>query len=506
MPPAIIDQIKTANNLPSLPAVAMQVLKLTDDNSVSVADIALVVQQDPALTAKILKRVNSALYGIPREIASLRQAMMVLGLRTVKVLALSFSVVDALHGIKHGDFDYQGYWRRSITTSVTARALAKITMPRLCEEAFIAGLLADAGMIAAWQCAPDLYKPVITAWAPKDRLLTDIETELLGTTHAQITRELLFNWLLPQNLCDAIGAHHDQAPDDNLPEETLSLAKVLQSAAQITALFCEDIPNNQLQRIKDQCIQHTGITDQDFEQLMLDVDDHVKEAAALLSLDIGKTINYMQLQTDAAIRLAQLSMEAEVERTQISRKEVHARMEVSRLQEEKQTILEAASTDGLTKIANRAAFDKRLAEELQQAKTDGHYLSLIMMDVDHFKRFNDTHGHQAGDEVLRNVAACLKEVAQKSGFVARYGGEEFAVIVARETAQHLKELANQIRSAIQDQTVQYNGQDLHVTASLGAACIQPQSRSITSEQIIDIADKLLYLAKQNGRNRVELAA
>ena len=117
MSAAIIDKIRKADNLPSLPTVAMEVLRMTQVEDVSAADIALVVQQDPALTGKILKVVNSSLFGMPREISSVQQAMVVLGLRTVKVMVLSFSLVDSMNTKTAGGLDLESFWRRSLTAS-----------------------------------------------------------------------------------------------------------------------------------------------------------------------------------------------------------------------------------------------------------------------------------------------------------------------------------------------------------------------------------------------------
>ena len=139
MPGSIIDKVKAADNLPSLPTVAMEVLRMTQAEDVSVADIATVVQQDPALTGKILKVVNSSLFGMPREISSVQQAMMVLGLRTVKVMVLSFSLVDTMNQGGNGAFDIDAFWRRSLTCSAAARLLSKHMAPRLAEEACVAG-------------------------------------------------------------------------------------------------------------------------------------------------------------------------------------------------------------------------------------------------------------------------------------------------------------------------------------------------------------------------------
>src|SRR5262249_43420860 len=133
----------------------------------------------------------------------------------------------------------------------------------------------------------------------------------------------------------------------------------------------------------------------------------VRDAARALGLDVEMTVDYATLQTESIAAIARLSMEAEADRSESARREEAARSEAQRLQQEKLAILEVASTDGLTKVANRAAFDRRIDEELTRAKLSGAPLALVMLDIDHFKTFNDTHGHRAGDEVLRTVAQTI---------------------------------------------------------------------------------------------------
>lgn len=466
------------------------------------AKIAEVVQQDPGLTAKILRVVNSSLYGMPREVSSLRQAMALLGLQAVKVLALSFSVTEAIHDTGEEEFDYQMFWRRSLTTSVAGRLLSRSVAPTVGEEVFVAGLLADAGMVAAWWCAAEEYRPVLQAWEG-GRNLTEVEAELLGVTHARIGEELLRQWNLPEELCLAVGAHHGEGIE-RLGGAAGEVARIVRAAAEIAAVFCGEA--HRLPQVKAWCVSQAGVDEAELESVLEDLDGCVKDAAQMLSLPIGGTVNYPQLQADAVVRLVQMSIEAMEEPRAVSPQERVGEGEASRLEGEMRRILEAASTDGLTGVANRAAFDQRLAEELEGALAGGRSLGLIMLDVDHFKRFNDTYGHRAGDEVLRGVAAALREVAEGVGFVARYGGEEFAVIVREGTKLRMRELAGEIRCAIESRLVVFEGSPLRVTASIGVACAEAGCGSITPKELIGAADQMLCQAKRGGRNRVGLGA
>jgi len=163
-----------------------------------------------------------------------------------------------------------------------------------------------------------------------------------------------------------------------------------------------------------------------------------------------------------------------------------------------------ADRDGLTKIGNRRSFEERLAAE---AARHGRYelpLSLILVDVDHFKAVNDTHGHQAGDAVLRELAALLGEGLRSSDYPARYGGEEFAVILPHTSSQQATLLAERLRQRVADRVFRAGASapGLSVTVSAGVASLLPGA---TAQDLVLLADQALYLAKDGGRNRVVVA-
>jgi diguanylate cyclase len=158
-----------------------------------------------------------------------------------------------------------------------------------------------------------------------------------------------------------------------------------------------------------------------------------------------------------------------------------------------------ALTDGLTDLANRRAFDREMDTRLADFRHHKNAFCLALLDVDHFKRFNDTYGHQAGDEVLRGVASVLRRSVRAADFVARYGGEEFAMICPGTTLAEAKGLADRVRREIDKARFRFNETDLHVTASVGVA------RSLVDEEtagMIQRADAALYAAKAGGRNCV----
>ena len=163
-----------------------------------------------------------------------------------------------------------------------------------------------------------------------------------------------------------------------------------------------------------------------------------------------------------------------------------------------------ANLDGLTQIANRRSFDRAMQREWKRLRRETGVLSLIFCDVDDFKAFNDTYGHQAGDNCLRNVARVLSsEVKRPADLAARYGGEEFAVILPNTSAEGAFHQAESFRSAIETLLIPHAGSSTgdYITVSFGVATFVPGDDA-TPEDLIAKADAALYKAKESGRNKV----
>jgi len=160
--------------------------------------------------------------------------------------------------------------------------------------------------------------------------------------------------------------------------------------------------------------------------------------------------------------------------------------------------------DGLTKISNRRMFDETLSTESKRLRREQGWLSLVLCDIDFFKPYNDTYGHQAGDDTLYKVAQAIKNsVNRPADFVARYGGEEFVIILPNTDAKGAITVAEKARKAVIDIKIIHESSTVneYVTLSLGIASTIPKSDN-TPEELIAIADQALYTAKENGRNRV----
>ncbi len=177
---------------------------------------------------------------------------------------------------------------------------------------------------------------------------------------------------------------------------------------------------------------------------------------------------------------------------------------VQQLEVERDTAQLNAVTDSLTGLANRRYFDDAISAEFIRIKRSGAFLSLIMLDIDHFKQFNDFYGHLAGDNCLKVIGSALKTVISRvPDVIARYGGEEFVVMLPETDKNGAITLAERMKQAVEGLTIPHAASETanHVTISLGVVTISSGEDLVTSEQVVAMADNALYSAKKNGRNR-----
>jgi diguanylate cyclase (GGDEF)-like protein len=175
---------------------------------------------------------------------------------------------------------------------------------------------------------------------------------------------------------------------------------------------------------------------------------------------------------------------------------------LQQLVRERDQLKALSTTDGLTQLANHRAFQERLREEFRRAQRYDDPMALILMDVDHFKAINDTHGHLAGDEVLHRVAQALRSAVRETDFVARYGGEEFGVLLPKTHLAGALTVAERMSQSLRAVRAQADAA-IRVTASFGVSGF-PGRGVTTAEQLLKTADEALYRSKREGRNKISL--
>ena len=179
--------------------------------------------------------------------------------------------------------------------------------------------------------------------------------------------------------------------------------------------------------------------------------------------------------------------------------------EVVRLRKHLEMVRRDAMTDALTELANRKAFDEHLAAACDRAEAEGGALTLAVLDIDHFKRFNDTWGHQTGDQVLRFVACFLGRTAAHPRFAARFGGEEFAIVFPFESVAMVEAALEKVRKEIASRSLRRRSTNDDLGAVTVSAGFAVRKRGETASALLERADAALYASKRTGRNRVSCA-
>lgn len=484
----LFQKLKASNRLPSPPGVALKILELAKSDDTSLEDLAKAVSSDPALASRMLKFVNSPAAGFGRSIATLDEAVNQIGLRGVQLMALSFSLVASGRMEVSPSFNLDLFWSRSLACAVASKVFATNAGRLDPNEAFIVGLLYHIGQMAAACAVPEQYESVLVALRSRPNELTAIEEEILGSTHIEAGLRLLQDWKLPETIWQTI----DRTRDPKAPPTVngrITPSRVLYLADVTATLLCdgEEVRGAKVDEILKLVNEHFDIGEEAWGEMYDQIARDWKAYGQVLSVKAGTDKSFRDLQEEAREKIANLSA-ATV-------------MESIGIKEKNQQLLQQTRTDALTGIANRAAFDERIVGELERARRTECPLALCLVDIDHFKKFNDTHGHQVGDQVLQAVAKTLDCTVRKMDLAARYGGEEFAIIAPECNLSKAGSLAERLREAVEEMRVEVGGQKLQVTISVGVGFAQWPVYSRTPAELIKVADAKLYEAKHGGRNR-----
>ncbi|UCD74237.1 MAG: GGDEF domain-containing protein [Phycisphaerales bacterium] len=490
--PIGMEDVVACPALPSLPAIAVQVLDLTADPTVRLEEIARVVGNDQALVGKILRTVNSSYYSLSKPCPSISRAMAYLGLNTVKALTLGFSLVDVTRQSK--GLNLIDYWRRCIHSAVAARRISVVTERCDPEEAFLAALMQDIGMLAIHAALPDPYPEVIRRAGGDHGRLLEAEREAFGFDHAQVGAELARRWRFPDQLVEPI-LHHDHANVE--PGEYEAVVETVLLAGRIAAVL-HSCNASSLGAACDTASRFFGMLYQDVKTLVLASAEDAANVAGLLGVKIG----------DRAADVRAILAEADDARIRL---QLGQQREAEQLRQSNEELTKQVLTDALTRVGNRQRFNQELAEQFELASANGSCLGVVIADADRFKCFNDTHGHQAGDAVLVEIALRMNRLVGDAGTVCRYGGEEFVAILPGADRMASTRTAERLRQALATtpidlSEVKCDASHVSVTISLGVAVLEPNAGGFFTrpEMLVRAADQALYAAKSAGRNCVRI--
>lgn len=609
-------ELKSTERLPSPSGPALAIMQLVQQEDATVEKLAELIKVDPALSGRILNFANSAAFGARRPIATINDAVMIMGMKPVRNFALSMSLISNHSGGHCPGFNYSTYWAQALAMAVAIAGITARERTVTPEEAFTLGLLSDIGRLALATAWSDIYGECISA--AQDADLINLERERFAIDHKQLTLLLLEEWGLPGVFLDALnlsfeapakeasrvarfarqlsfarqiarycvadeqyktallpGLQHETTAHgldgdvfmpfiDEIIDQWHNWGKLIDIKTDTRLVFptsqtkpADTLPGLNILLVDDDPIMLAQLSKQlagaghrvevcsDSHSALKYVLEHKPQllitnwrmksmngltlCKTLRSSEIGKNLYMIMLTAaetedelveafDAGIddyvttpvslrillariraghRIVALQQEVAKEKLDIQRFSAELAVANRRLEM-------MANTDILTGLPNRRYALNRLAQEWDTAQRYNRPLSVLMLDLDHFKSVNDTLGHDAGDVVLAHAAQLMKSAARTSDIACRLGGEEFIVIATNTDGATAMLLAERIRSAIQSHQPKNLALKKPITVSIGVA--GSVGNKPGWKELISLADQALYKVKAGSRNAVKLAS
>jgi len=310
MPPsdvALNEIINRTRSLYSLPAVAVEVIQLTSNLQVDAGALKQCIEKDPALTAKVLRVVNSSLFGLSREVSDLNQALALLGTKPLKLLVLGFSLPEGLFADVARE-QLEWYWKTTLVRAVAAREISEQLWQRPGDDAFLAGLLQDIGVLVLLDQLREPYAQFLGRVIDARGDLDELEIKLLGFDHTTLSASLLRNWNMPELLVEAIAEKRDYEFLVQKESPSAELAQVLHLAS----LLAELVGQNRLHvlpELLEAGDAYCGFDNEKLHEIIPTLQEKVQQLAEVLSLDLPDSAEYSEVVIEAHALMAEISEE-----------------------------------------------------------------------------------------------------------------------------------------------------------------------------------------------------
>ena len=471
---------RNSNKIPSPPQVAIKILELDRDPESGIQEFIAIAESDPAISAQILKYANSPMAGLSREVANLKQAVALIGLRSSRLIALSFSLMKTKS--QENNFEIGTYWQECVGIAVACRRLAMIQQMEA-DTLFVTGLLSKLGWLIVRCADPDRFDS-IHAGVESDQELQQNSREQYGNTLYEIGADSLQHWGFPKVIYGPVSQISSVQESDEPNVRVLGLGLKISELLSETGL---DVCVNSCRESYEALAGGASGQDVGFDDLFAVIQKDYIEYLKLLKIEVPELKELWELEAQARDAMTTISLQTQKEWQQ--------------LEVENKRLSSCALTDPLTGLGNRRAFEEKVSEEVDRARRNNRELALLVVDIDKFKLFNDTHGHLAGDAVLAEVANCIDRGLRKYDYVYRYGGEEFVIVVPEANFEDVIHIGERVRAAVERLIVVFEGKQLNATISLGCAHADGRTHFEWNE-LFELADQQLYRAKKNGRNQV----
>ncbi len=535
----VLDRLATrATQLYSLPTVAMKVLELTGNPRVDTHALKECIENDPALTGKLLRVVNSSLFGLGREVSDLNQALTLLGIKPLKMLVLGFSLPPALSARVEGDVLRQ-YWRHTLTKAVAGREISEALWQMPGDDAFVAGLLQDLGELLLIQEIGEPYCRLLRKVEQGHSDLAAIEAETMGFDHTALTARILAGWHLPAMLAESVSWGDGLRPSDGVAGGRSPLQQILH-LAELLARFLADGRPEALAELLIIARNYREFSDAQLEQLVETLEEKVLDLADVLSLDLPDGLHYSDVLLHAHRQLAAVA-ESVAQGLLSGRDESSETAEEQSLLDELEDLSDAvaryrtcppaevlpataavatasamavatvAAAGGSVATCSRgvaaAGIDGQERELIEQLAMAGRAcrnsrcpLSLLLLQLEPPANENFAPGTAGYEVLLRELERGCRQLDHYCAMCRPNMAGGLAIILPncerRQAVEYGNQLTQQLRQWVRGAA--WTEQAPDVIVSVGAATLALPPRNFMPADMIDAASRCVYASRSSG--------
>jgi HD-like signal output (HDOD) protein len=529
-----LEQLATrAMTLYSRPTVAMEVVRLAEQPRVDASELKRSIEQDPALACKVLRVVNSSLFGLQRPVADLNQAIGLLGIKPLKLLVLGFSLPDSLFA-EVAASELRWYWTTTLTRAVSSRILCEQLWNKPGDEAFIAGLLNDVGILVLLRELGESYARFLGGAIKEKCHLAALEQDTLGFDHTQLSASLLARWQLPDRLVDAIATPKKLARLSRMAPAEGELPQILHLAELLVQL----VGQRQLEILPDLLEAgkvYRGMTKSNLADLVQGLQPQVDQLAEVLSLELAENRDYVQMLLEAHQKMAALSEDVSVGAPPESADDLmHAQLlaQARELTEAMQEFLargqriehdlqstrqwnakhaphqsaavEPTSVTHDGRSTGATGLMRNLKAAVSRCRERRRALSLLLAEPNVYDMHTDPGARQAGQQVRMAILRSCDSLDPNNVTVLSLDDERTAVILANCERHAAVALAHSIVDMLGESVSCGNSSnELETTLSVGVATASVVPKNFDPLRLIDSAERCLSGARACGISAVK---
>lgn len=516
--------VHRTGQLYSLPAVAVEVLRLTGEPRVDTRAVKECIERDPALTTRLLRVVNSSLFGVSRQVTDLGQALSLLGTRPLKMLVLGFSLPKDLFAGLEADV-LARYWRRTLIKAVAARDLAERLWQASGDEPFIAGLIQDIGSLALIQHVGPAYLQLLDYVQTHGGNLLDRELETLGFDHIVLSSRLLSHWGLPEPLCAAISVPPEESRIAELPAGQRPLPQMLHLAELLVRLI-EQPYGPALRDLLSVGARYCGLTYEKLQALVAGVQLKVADLAGVLALELPADCSYVDLLIAAQQRLsdegalvaaelaaapaedALLSLANQMRHElQFAGQPGHRQPPVAAppatpLEYLRETPAASPRARSRCATADDVGLAGRVAGAIQRCRQSRQPLSLALFQIDRFADLLLSLGPAGATELTHWLRSALSDWTGQRSAATLVSDSALALVLEDCPRSEAVRLARHVLTAVKPWTgARFGGVEL--TLSAGLATLEFPPKNFPPDELIGGAQRCLGGAELSGGDTVK---